>query len=58
MNLANIKGNTRAKSTMNCHQKEHELFILYLYKHEDQLLEEELLQAIQEDTDLIEDIPI
>ena len=58
MNLSNIKGNMRAKSTMNHHQKEHELFILYLYKHEDQLLEEELLQAIKEDTDLIEDIPI
>ena len=47
MNLFNIKGNMRAKSTMNHHQEEHELFILYLYKHEDQLLEEELLQAIK-----------
>ena len=47
MNLSNIKGNMRAKSTVNRHQKEHELFILYLYKHEDQLLEEELLQAIK-----------
>ena len=58
MNLSYIKGNMRAKSTMNHHQKEHELFILYLYKHEGQLLEEDLLQAIKEDTDLIEDIPI
>ena len=30
MKLVNIKGSTRAKSTINHHQKEHELFLLYL----------------------------
>ena len=47
MKLVNIKGNTQAKSTMKCHQKEHELFILYLYEHDNSLLEEHLLNAIQ-----------
>ena len=55
MKLVNIKGNTRAKSTINRHQKEHELFILYLYKHDNNLLEEQLLDAIQNETRLIED---
>ena len=37
MNLANIRGNTRAKSTMSQHQSEYEVFLLlYLYKHADQ----------------------
>ena len=34
MKLFNIKGNTQAKLTINFHQKEHEPFILYLYKHD------------------------
>jgi hypothetical protein len=55
MKLVNIKGNTRAKSTINRHQKEHELFILYLYEHDNSLLEEHLLNAIQRETEMIED---
>ena len=47
MKLVNIKGNTQAKSTINRHQKEHELFLLYLYKDDNSLLEEQLLDAIQ-----------
>ena len=47
MNLANIRGNTRAKSTMSRHQSEHEVFLLYLYKHEDQLLGPEMLAQIR-----------
>ena len=46
MNLANIRGNTRAKSTMSRHQSEHEVFLLYLYKHEDQLKGLEMLAQI------------
>ena len=46
MNLANIRGNTRAKSTISRHQSEHEVFLLYLYKHEDQLLGPEMLAQI------------
>ena len=41
MNLSNIKGNMIAKSTMNIHKKEHELFILFLYKYENQLPEDD-----------------
>ena len=43
MNLSNIKGNMIAKSTMNIHKKEHELFILFLYKYENQLPEDDWL---------------
>ena len=46
MNLVNIRGNTRAKSTMSQHQSEHEVFLLYLYKHEDQLKGLEMLAQI------------
>ena len=36
---------------MNRHQSEHEVFLLYLYKHEDQLLGPELLAQIRYITD-------
>ena len=58
MKLVNIKGNAQAKSTINRHQKEHDLFILYLYKHENSLLEEYLLHAIRNETEFIEDITL
>jgi hypothetical protein len=60
MNLTNIRGNTRAKSTMSQHQSEYEVFLLlYLYKHADQLLlGPEMLAPIRYITDGIDDIPI
>jgi hypothetical protein len=59
MNLANIRGKTRAKSTMSQHQSEYEIFLLlYLYKHADQLLGPEMLAPIRYITDDIDDIPI
>ena len=42
-------------SSINRHQKEHELFILHLYEHANSLLEEHLLNAIQRETEMIED---
>ena len=58
-NLTNIRGNTRAKSTMSQHQSEYEVFLLlYLYKHADQLLGPEMLAPIRYITDDIDDIPI
>ena len=58
MNLANIRGNTREKSTMSQHQSEYEVFLLlYLYKHADQLLGPEMLAPIRYITDDIDDIP-
>ena len=39
MNLANIRGKTRAKSTMNRHQSEHEVFCyIYINMRTSQLL--------------------
>ena len=56
MKLVNIKGNAQAKSTINQHIKEHGLFILFLYKHENSLLEEHLFHAIRNETEFVEDI--
>jgi hypothetical protein len=50
--------NTRAKSTMNRYQSEHEVILLYLFKHEDQLLGPGLLAQIRYITDDIDTIPI
>ena len=58
MKLCNIKGNTQAKSTINHHQNEHELFILYLYKNDNSSLEEHLLHVVQNETELIEDMTL
>jgi hypothetical protein len=41
MMLVNMKGNTQAKSTIKCRQKEHELFILYLYMDDNSLSEDQ-----------------
>jgi hypothetical protein len=50
--------NTQAKSTIYHHQNKHELFLLYPYKHDNSLLEEHLLNAIQNETELIVDITL
>ena len=58
MMLCNIKGNTQPKSTINHHQKEHELFILYHYKNDNSSLEEHLLHVAQNETEFIEDMTL
>ena len=58
MKLVNIKGKTQMKSTISHHQEEHKLFILFLFKHDNHFLEEQLLVAIQNEKELIEDITL
>ena len=60
MNLANIRGKTRAKSTMNRQQSEHEVFCyIYINMRTSQLLgPERMLAQIRYITDDIDNIPI